>query len=467
MKNNLFAVPVLALLLVTACSAPVLPTGELMTEPSSDADRASVATPAAAEEMPEAPAESETTDLDMLISHPWQWVSFSNPELSFEVDLPANYTLTFGEDGIVEIVADCNTAIANYRVVSTDAGSLSMNVAPRTTDTCSPAARGDQFLTLLATAAEYAYVDGQLHITLMADGGTMVFVPAAADNGTGATGDAFTASPGQLVETLGNLAYSGLFPDRTIALTDGVAFYEEEGPGTPFVLLMDQIIATGDLDGNGVEDAAVLLEDHSVGSGTFLFLAPVLDAATEPTPLTALMVGDRVQVKSLAIEGDQVVADLIAQGASDPACCPTWNVRKRFAVQDGALVERSSEELSPVGLADLSDTNWRLVDLGDGQAPILPDTEITLAITDGQISGSGGCNTYTGSLTEDEELLQSFVVGPVAATRMLCADAVSAQETVYLALLESVLGWRYDGGELALAYPGSDDIYGYLRFAPE
>ena len=74
----------------------------------------------------------------------------------------------------------------------------------------------------------------------------------------------------QLVETLGNLTYGGLFPDRTIPLTDGVAYYEEEGPGTPYVLLMDQIIATGDLDGNGVEDAAILLEDHSVGSGTFL-----------------------------------------------------------------------------------------------------------------------------------------------------------------------------------------------------
>jgi heat shock protein HslJ len=50
---------------------------------------------------------------------------------------------------------------------------------------------------------------------------------------------------------------------------------------------------------------------------------------------------------------------------------------------------------------------------------------------------------------------------------MLCPDDISAQETVYLALLESVQGWRYDGGYLALAYPGNDDIYGYLLFAPE
>ena len=273
-----------------------------------------------------------------------------------------------------------------------------------------------------------------------------------------------TDTHAQLVETLGNLTYSGLFPERTISLTDGVAFYEEEGPGTPYVLLMDQIVATGDLDGNGVEDAAALLEDHSVGSGTFLFLAVVLDAATGPTPLTALMVGDRIQVKSLAVEDQQAVAELIAHGASDPACCPTWNVRKRYELQEGTLVESGSEELSPVGLIDLSDTTWRLVDLGDGQAPVLSTTEVSLAITDGQVSGSGGCNDYRAALSEAEDLLQSFVVGPIAATEMGCPDAVSAQETTYLTLLESVLGWRYDAGRLALAYPASDGIYDYLRF---
>ena len=117
-------------------------------------------------------------------------------------------------------------------------------------------------------------------------------------------------------------------------------------------------------------------------------------------------------------------------------------------------------------MADLSDTTWRLVDLGYGQAPVLSATEISLAITDGQVSGSGGCNDYGAALSEAEDLLQSFVVGPIAASEMGCPDAVSAQATIYLALLESVLGWRYDAGRLALAYPASDGVYDYLRFAP-
>lgn len=270
----------------------------------------------------------------------------------------------------------------------------------------------------------------------------------------------------RLAETLGNLTYIGLFPDRPLTLVDGRADYEEEGPGTPFVSLVEQITAVGDLDGDGAADAVALLEDHSAGSGNFLFLAAVLDATGDPTPTTALMLGDRIQVKSLAIEGDQVVAEFVAQGDSDPACCPTWNVRKRFALQDGALMEISSEELSQVTLADLNGTRWRLVGLGEGHTPLLPDAEITLAIDDGRISGFAGCNSYTSSLTSGADVPQSFAASPIAATQVACPDAVATQEATYLALLQSALGWRYDGGYLALAYPAEENIYAYLRFAP-
>ena len=129
MRNNQYAVLMLVLLFVTACSAPALPTGEMLIEPSADVDPAATASPAAGEEISEAPPEAGT-DLDMLTNHLWQWVSFSSPEATFDVDTPARYTLTFGEDGIVEIVADCNTAIASYGIFGADDSSLSMDVAP-------------------------------------------------------------------------------------------------------------------------------------------------------------------------------------------------------------------------------------------------------------------------------------------------------------------------------------------------
>jgi hypothetical protein len=136
----------------------------------------------------------------------------------------------------------------------------------------------------------------------------------------------------QLVQTLGNLAYSGIQPDQAITLTNGLGAYSDGSIGSPYVELVNQLIPTGDLNGDGTEDAAVLLRDHSTGSGEFTFLAVVLDAATAPVPTAALMIGDRIQVKSLAIEHGEVVAELIAQGESDAACCPTTNVRKRYGL---------------------------------------------------------------------------------------------------------------------------------------
>ena len=101
----------------------------------------------------------------------------------------------------------------------------------------------------------------------------------------------------------------------------------------------------------------------------------MLDALRNPTPTEALLLGDRIQVKSLAIVGSEVVADLVAQGPGDAACCASWNVRKVFALEDGRLMERSSEELSQISLSDLNGTKWRLVDLNADQEPVLPDPD--------------------------------------------------------------------------------------------
>lgn len=443
--RKLSTLPLLLLLLVFTGCTPII-------QPAAPPSAAATATPATAQTT--APS----------LSGPWQWIAFTGATEQFDVIDPLRYVLAFNGDGTVNIVADCNRAGGSY---TANNSSLTLQIGPMTMALCPPNSRSEQFVKLLGGAALYFFQDGELYIDLMADGGTLRFAPAPADILADDGGGALAGAPERLAATLGNLTYAGIVPDQPITLTAGRGEYKEEGSGTPYVSLLEQLIPTGDLNGDGAEDALVLLEDHSAGSGNFIFLAAVLNVTSEPIPTPALMIGDRIQVKALTIAGDQVVADLIAQGGSDPACCPTWNVRKRFAFQAGALVESSSEELSQVTQADLHGTSWRLVDLGEGQQPVLPDTEITLLIDDGQISGSAGCNNYTGSLTSDAAVLQSFQVGPLATTRKFCPDPISTQETTYLTLLGSVQGWRYDAGWLTLAYPVAGDNYAYLHFAPQ
>jgi putative lipoprotein len=97
---------------------------------------------------------------------------------------------------------------------------------------------------------------------------------------------------------------------------------------------------------------------------------------------------------------------------------------------------------------DLPGTSWSLVDL-DGADPVegaVPTLEFG---DEGTVSGNASCNTFSGEVTiEGSEL--SF--GPLATTRMACADPdAAAQETAFLLALESVESYTIDSeGRLVL-----------------
>jgi heat shock protein HslJ len=264
-----------------------------------------------------------------------------------------------------------------------------------------------------------------------------------------------------LTKTLGNLSYTGLFPDKAITLKDGVGTYEGGGA----VRLLDQLIAQGDVNGDGKADAVVLLDDEASGSGHFIWVAVVLDALGKPTPTEAIMLGDRIGVKSLKMDGAQVVADIVGQGTGDVACCGTWNIRKVFALQDSKLAEQSSKELSKVSLSDLNGS-WRLVDLNSHQEPALPDVAVTLQIAEGQLSGSAGCNNYNSTVTGSADDPSAFKVGPIVSTKKACPDPIRSQETSYLTRLGQAKSWKYDAGQLAILYSSDNGSLQYLVFEP-
>jgi len=301
----------------------------------------------------------------------------------------------------------------------------------------------------------------------MADGGAMTSAPAGEKSVRDSEGAREFSSTAELADILGDLSYGGILPDQQITLTDGYAYYEDEGTGHPFVRLIDHLIATGDLNRDGVEDAVAFLVDFTTGSGDFIYLAAVLSVWDEPMSVEALLIGDRIPVKSLTIEGAEVIAELIAPGPSDVACCPSQNARKLFNLEDGRLVESSSAELGKASLADLNGTSWRLVDFNLDQEPALLGSEITLRFDDGQISGSAGCNNYNSVVTGEQDLPQALVVGPIATTGMLCSDPISNQETTYLSRLAEVVAWRYAFGYLSLTYKLEDNVLGQLFFAPQ
>lgn len=106
---------------------------------------------------------------------------------------------------------------------------------------------------------------------------------------------------------------------------------------------LDGLSASGDVDGDGAPDRAVLLVTSTGGSGVFreLYLLRRKNGALQVSPPALL--GDRVEVNDLRVENGEIAVDLVVQGADDPLCCPTLAVTYRFRLVNDALVETTGQ----------------------------------------------------------------------------------------------------------------------------
>jgi len=102
--------------------------------------------------------------------------------------------------------------------------------------------------------------------------------------------------------------------------------------------------------------------------------------------------------------------------------------------------------------AALPGTSWEVVAYNNGKqavVSVLGGTSLTASFgTDGTLSGSAGCNTYTAAYQSDGE--QTLTIGPAASTRKMCTEpqGIMEQEAQYLAALTTAATYRVDGAQL-------------------
>lgn len=133
-------------------------------------------------------------------------------------------------------------------------------------------------------------------------------------------------------EALGNITYkTAMVPDGA-QLTDGK--YEDTANSIT-VMLVPKPIAYGTL--NGQDAAAVVIAESGGGSGTFIYLAVVVDQDGTAVNVATTPLGDRVYVISLAIADDQVTHVSVAQGPNDPMCCPSQVVTQTYTLDGDTL----------------------------------------------------------------------------------------------------------------------------------
>ena len=104
--------------------------------------------------------------------------------------------------------------------------------------------------------------------------------------------------------------------------------------------------------------------------------------------------------------------------------------------------------------------SWLLVQLGDqpvgaGGAP-RRDAQIVFD-RDGRVSGSGGCNRFSGGFVRTGSRLQ---ISQLAATKMACLDgARTANEMQFLQVLQSTASYRLVGpGRMLLIDAGGQTL---------
>ena len=254
---------------------------------------------------------------------------------------------------------------------------------------------------------------------------------------------------------LRNIEYRGIH-DNAATLRDGVHEGEPFVPGgasRPRVELLDMPCVLHDLDGDGIDDVAVLLAESSGGSGVFTYLAIVACLDDRAVNIGTIGLGDRVMIRSMAGQEDAIVVEFVAAGPGEPLCCPTRKVRNTYRLRDGKLLLASSEEQGALSLADVKGVTWRLARLGRNE-PVPEGVNVTAVFGDGRVSGSGGCNRYSAGVVETGP--QGFSIGPAASTRMACPDPAGGFEDRYFSALQTANRFGFLLGNLVLHYGKGD-----------
>lgn len=112
-----------------------------------------------------------------------------------------------------------------------------------------------------------------------------------------------------------------------------------------------------------------------------------------------------------------------------------------------ALVMLQGRQINRAGGgAEITGVSWRPVTIG---AETIPDNSgvFVLFEVDGNVTGHGGCNRFTGSLASSDS---GIAVGKLASTRMACSEEIMHREMAFMEAVQQTTGFSGDGQRMNL-----------------
>lgn len=144
----------------------------------------------------------------------------------------------------------------------------------------------------------------------------------------------------------------------------------------------------------------------------------------------------------MACEPEKMAQEQALTAALGSATSFSISESGELTIQGQAVIiaEPATAAPSAQGAAGLAGTSWVLADAAAalGAEPAADAVPTIVFGADGTVSGSAGCNTFSGTYTSDGA---TVTFGPLASTKMACAEPAMTVEGAYLAALAGVTGF--------------------------
>ncbi len=217
----------------------------------------------------------------------------------------------------------------------------------------------------------------------------------------------------------------------------------------PEMSLSRDIFLVGDVEGDGNEEAVVLLTECCEGTGIFSHLVVMGSRAEKPFQLGSAFIGDRVDIRSARFENGAIILDVVQAEPHEGFSYPTQLATRHWVFREGKLEETASKVTGRLTLAEIEGVDWMLERLSwdDDERTA---SNVTLSFKAGRVAGSTSCDPYSGNYVAGERVGLIEINQPAFSTRRTCPDFDRTVEHRYVEALKHVSGWSFVDGQLVL-----------------
>jgi heat shock protein HslJ len=275
---------------------------------------------------------------------------------------------------------------------------------------------------------------------------------------------------------LENATYlTDLTPDGKVTLMGGAVMFPPGGTIERYHFIE---AGEGDLDGDEVVDAAVILVEFS-GASELIRLHALLSDGDTTEDVATRFLGDRLFVEGVRIVDGLIEVDmLVRRPGENPQARPTMPVTNRFAltrtglmpVNPPAIREGGPRTMGAGSVATLVSHEWILetIRMGDWSQTTdslerRPAVRFATELGDetagtGNLSGYSGCNRFFGTYSIEEG--GTLRVGPLGTTRRLCGEPLDDLERRVVSSLSTATTFSVSGDRLTIEFDGGTLVFG-------